>query len=91
MPRRFNHGKHPTLPGGGQSFGPRPARKRQSRVLDYHVQQSMQGLYIRNAISAYYMELGLRMKKKKHGQLLSVKDMFKRQQKHVNRRSNRHA
>jgi hypothetical protein len=41
--------------------------------------------------TAYYMELGLRMKKKKHGQLLSVKDMFKRQQKHVNRRSNRHA
>jgi hypothetical protein len=28
---------------------------------------------------------------KKHGQLLSVKDMFKCQQKHVNRRSNRHA
>jgi hypothetical protein len=27
--------------------------------------------------SAYYRELGLGMKKKKHGQLLSVKDMFK--------------
>jgi hypothetical protein len=27
--------------------------------------------------SAYYTELGLGMKKKKHGQLLSVKEMFK--------------
>ena len=31
----------------------------------------------KNAISAYYRELGLGMKKKKHGQLLSVKDVFK--------------
>jgi hypothetical protein len=27
--------------------------------------------------SAYYMELGLGIKKKKHGQLPSVKEMFK--------------
>lgn len=32
----------------------------------------------KNSTAAYYMEFGMGIKKKKHGQLLSVKDMFKR-------------
>jgi hypothetical protein len=61
------------------------------RVVAFRMYCGMAKENPRNTTSAYYMELGLRMKKKKHGQLLSDKDMFKRQQKHVNRRSNCHA
>jgi hypothetical protein len=45
----------------------------------------------KNNIPAYYMELELRMKKKKHGQLLSVKTCLSGQQKPLNERSNCHA
>jgi hypothetical protein len=37
------------------------------------------------------MEVGLRMKKKKHGQLLSVKECLSGEPKHLNRRSDAHA
>jgi len=48
-----------------------------SRAEDYRAKRGMNCLIAKNFVSAYYRELGLGMKKKKHGQLLSVKDVFK--------------
>ena len=57
---------------GEKPLPPYLARIRITAYNDHHHNSTKNA-----SLPAYYTELGLRMKKKKHGQLLSVKDMFK--------------
>jgi hypothetical protein len=61
------------------------------RPDDYHVEDSTRWKSARVKSTAYYTELGLGMKKKKHGQLPSVKECLSGEPKHLNRRNNAHA